>query len=165
MEIKIDFTRKDFLEFNKYVFLKKRIKKSISIAVFFILLWLIIMNLNKPFSPILILTELVVFSLVWVLFMFLSYKFSFFRISKMPDDKGEILGEKTYILTDDGLKQVSEYGESFVKWIGIKSLEENENYLFIFVDKIAAYVIPKRYFSNMSETKEFIKTLNENIKK
>jgi len=165
MEVKINFTRKDFLEFNKYVFFKKRIKKSISIAIFFVLFWLIIMNLNKPFSPVLILTELILFSLVWVLFMFLSYKFSFARISKMPDEKGEILGEKTYILLDDGLKQISEYGESFTKWIGIKSLEENENYLFIFVDKIAAYVIPKRYFSDKSETKEFIKTLNEKIKK
>ena len=41
----------------------------------------------------------------------------------MPDEKGEILGEKTYILSEDGLKEISENGESFIKWIGVKSLE------------------------------------------
>jgi hypothetical protein len=83
----------------------------------------------------------------------------------MPDKNGEILGEKTYILSDDGFKQISEHGESFIKWIGIKSLEENENYLYVFVDKIAAYVIPKRYLSDSPETREFIKVLKEKIKK
>ncbi|MBI9055469.1 MAG: YcxB family protein [Bacteroidales bacterium] len=83
----------------------------------------------------------------------------------MPDKNGEILGEKTYLLLEDGLKQVSESGESFIKWIGIKSLEENENYLFVFVDKIAAYVIPKKFFADTSELNEFISIVNSKIQK
>ena len=82
----------------------------------------------------------------------------------MPDKNGEIIGEKTYLILKDGFKQITANGESFIKWNGIKSLEENKNYLFIFVDKIAAYVIPKRYLNDLPEKNEFIKTLKENIK-
>lgn len=165
MEIKIEFTRNDYLEFNKYYYFKKKFKKSLIIPGFFILLWVVIMNFNESFNPILILTELVIFSLVWAVFMFISYKFSFYRISRIPDEKGEILGEKTYILSEDGLKELTKNGESFIKWIGIKSIEENENYIFIFIDKILAHVIPKRYFSDIQEMQKFLSVLNSNTKK
>ena len=164
MEIEIEFTRKDYLEFNKYYYFKKRIKRALIVPAFFVLLWLILLNFNRPFNPILILIELVVFSLAWGVFMFISYKLSLIRISRMPDEKGEIIGEKTYILSDDGLKEISKNGESFIKWIGVKSLEENENYVFIFIDKIMAHVIPKRYFSDTLELQEFMSILKSNIK-
>ena len=156
MEIRTQLTRQDYLEFNKYVFFKSRMKRSIVIALIFIIFWIVFLNYNQPFNFIILLIELLVFSMFWAIFILITYWITFARVKKMPDKNGEILGEKTYILTDDGLKQISANSESFFKWNAFKSIEDNKKYIFLFVDKIAAFIIPKRAFQDPKEMTTFI---------
>ena len=156
MEIKSQLTREDFVEFNKYIFLKMKMKRSIIIALIFIIFWIVYLNLNQPFNLIVLLIELIVFFLFWAILIFTFYRLSFARVKKMPDENGEILSEKTYFFTDDGLKEISENNVSFTKWSGFKSIEENKKYIFLFVDKIAAYIIPKRVFKDSKEVTQFL---------
>jgi hypothetical protein len=165
MEIKSQLSRQDYVEFNKYVFLKSKMKRSIIVALIFTIFWIVYLNLDQPFNLIIVLIELVVFSLFWTLLIFASYWYTFNRVRKMPDENGEILGEKTYIFSDDGLKQISENSESFTKWNGIKSIEENKKYIFLFVDKIAAYIIPKKVFKDSNEINIFLDFVKERTKK
>ena len=156
MEIKSQLTREDYVEFNKYIFLKMKMKRSIFIALIFIIFWIVYLNLNQPFNLLVLLIELLAFSLFWAVLIFAFYRLSFARIKKMPDENGEILSEKAYLLSDDGLKEVSTNNESFTKWSGFKSIEENKKYIFLFVDKIAAYIIPKRVFKDSEEVTQFL---------
>jgi hypothetical protein len=156
MEINSQLTREDYVEFNKYIFLKMKMKRSIFIALLFIIFWIVYLNLNQPFNLLVLLIELIAFALFWAVLIFAFYRLSFARIKKMPDENGEILSKKTYFLTDDGLKEISANNESFTKWSGFKSIAENKKYVFLFVDKIAAYIIPKRVFKDSEEVTQFL---------
>lgn len=165
MELKIDLNRKDFLEFNKYVLFRSRLKRTFIISTIFILLSILILNFNKPLDLILIGIELIIFCIAWSILLFILYQLNFQRIKKLPDTNGSILGQKTYILQDDGLKEITETSETLTKWNGIKKIIETEEYIYVFVDKIAAYVIPKRYFSEEKERIEFIETIKSKTEK
>jgi hypothetical protein len=165
MEIKTQITREDFLEFNKFVLLRNRLKKGFAIATIFILFWTIILNYNQPFNPITILIELIVFYIGWGILIFLLYKVNFQRIKKMPDQNGSILGDKTYILQDEGFKEITDSSETLTKWKGIKNIIETKNYTYVFVDKIAAYIIPKRNVDENNEVERFIKALKSKVGK
>lgn len=156
MEIKSQLTREDYVEFNKYIFLKIKMKRSIIIALAFIIFWIVFLNFNQPFNLIVLLIELIAFSLFWAVLIFTFFSFSIARIKKMPDEYGEILSEKVFFLSEDGLKEVSTNNESFTKWSGFKAIEENKKYIFLFVDKIAAYIIPKRAFKDSEEVTQFL---------
>lgn len=161
MEIRVQLTRQDYLEFNKFVFLRSRMKRNIIIALIFTISWIVYLNYNQPFYFLMLLIELVAFSLFWAIFILASYWVTLARVKKIPDENGEILGEKTYKFDDEGLKQISVNGESFTRWNAIKSIEVNKNYIFLFVDKIVAYVIPKRVFEDsveMTSLIDFVKT-------
>lgn len=164
-ELRIEFTRTDFWEFNKYVLFKRKFKRHYIIATFFVVLWLIILNLNAQLNITKILLELVIFYAIWTAAIFLMHFISIHRIKNMPDKDGSIIGKKTYIIQEDGLKEITETTESLVKWNGIKRITENKSCIFIFVDKIAAYVIPKRYFNSEIAINEFINLIEKKINK
>ncbi|BDX37821.1 hypothetical protein CYCD_11760 [Tenuifilaceae bacterium CYCD] len=165
MEFKSQLTRQDYLEFNKYILFKTRIKRNLIFVIVITLLWIVLLNYNQPLDFIAILIELIVFSILWSTLYLLIYGIAFLKIRKMPDENGSILEEKTYIFSEEGLKQISTNSESFTKWNAFKSIEENKKYIFLFVDKIAAYVIPKRVFQDSKEMNDFVDFLKGKIKK
>jgi hypothetical protein len=163
MEINVDLNREDYLKFNKYVILKNRIKRSFIIATIFIIIWIIILNKDIPFNLPLILIETIIFYLGWGVIFLIIYSINFNKIKRMPDENGSILGSKKYIILEEGFKEITDVSESITKWTGIKKLVENKEYIYLFVDKIAAFVIPKRYFDSNSQMDDFIKLINNKI--
>ena len=53
---------------------------------------------------------------------------------------------------------------SDVLWSGIKKIDQNKKYIFIFIEKNQAYVIPKKFLSS-ADTKSFYEKLIELRKK
>lgn len=162
MKIDIELTRKDYLEFNKRFILKKRFRNSILIAASFIILWLLIRNFDT-LNIIKIGVELLIFAAIWIVAIIITHKIQIEKIKKLPSKDGSILGIRTIIIEQDGLREVAPSNESFVKWDGIKKMVDMEDYIYIFVDNIAAYVIPTRYFNNHNEKELFIMKLKEKI--
>ena len=165
MELIVNINRTDFVEFNKFVFYKWKLKRSILFASFFIVLWVVILNFDKPFDLGLIFKEILIFSFFWALLMFIIYQASFLKIKKMPDDKGSILGNKRYLIQEEGIREISENSESYTNWKGIIKTMESDKYFFIFVDKVAAYVIPKIFFKDKNEENKFIEIIKSKTKK
>lgn len=159
MDIEVTITRTDFLELNKFVYFRNRLKRSFGIATFFIVVWLYILNKNGPFSIISILVQLVVFYACWGVLIFLLRQLAVWRIKNSPDTNGALLGTKQYQLTDEGIKEITEISESLTKWKGIQKIEETSEYIFVFIDRIAAYVFPKRAFGSKEELDQFIEIL------
>ena len=161
----IEITREDFLKFNKHILLKTRFKRSFIIASIFIIFWIIILNINQPLNFKIIIIEIVIFYLAWGVLIYVFYQLSFQRIKRMPDQNGIIIGKKTYIIQDNGFKEITDSSETITKWNGIKTIEETKDYIYVFVDKIAAYIIPKRSFIDETEGELFIKILKSKIVK
>ena len=159
--MKTEITREDFLNFNKHFLRKKRLKKQFLIPSAFIIICILILNIGKPFNLPVILVELLFLITIWTLISFVSYKIGLLALKKMPDTDGSILGPKTYVLEENGFKEISENSETLIKWSGIKNIEEVKDYYFIYVDNISAYIIPKRDFLNKNKEEEFIRTMEE----
>jgi hypothetical protein len=64
----------------------------------------------------------------------------------MVDDKPGLLGEHTLILSDDGIIESTSVNEALNKWAGIRGIEQNDGYIFIFLNQTMAHIIPKRAF-------------------
>jgi hypothetical protein len=163
MELKVDITRTDYLEFNKYVFFRSRIKRSYIIATIFVIIWVLLLNKNVSFNFLRILTQSIIMYSAWTVIILILNYLTLKRIKKMPDDNGGTLGEKTYNFLDEGFKEITENNETLTKWDGIKRMAESKNYIYLFVDKIAAYIIPKRYFVTEDEKIKFIDFINSKI--
>jgi len=163
MQIKIEINRKDFLSFQKYVYFRTRLRNSFIIASIFVIIWLFIINFNKPFDLLLLLVEAFIFYVAWAILVFIIYKLNFIKIRKLPDEQGSILGEKTYIILEDRLREITEHGESIIKWRGIKRIAETKDYIYVFVDKIAAYILPKRCFHPEDNKDDFLLTLKTKV--
>ena len=164
MEINIDLTRDDYADFNKYWFLKKGLKKRIYLVIIVAFGLPLVINSGRPFEIMTYLSTVVIAGLVFGLIYLGGLTLAMKRTKKLPSDNGSILGKKKFIITDEGLIEESESNKNLQKWKGIKSVESNDNSVFIFVDNIAAYIIPKRFFKDVTEQHSFIKTIDDRIK-
>jgi len=164
MEIQVDLTRADYADFNKYFFFKRKFKRilfNIIIIPFLITLYVTRNDLNNLF-------EFCIWYVITVLFFGIIYlgiiMLTLKRTGKLPSDKGSILGKRKYTITDEGLLEESEINNNLRKWSGIKTVDVNRNSVFIVVDTIAAYVIPKRSFKDDNEMNSFVQRVTEKIK-
>jgi len=160
--MKTEITREDFLQFNKHMQSRINSRKPILFALSFLFLLVIIMNIGEPFDLFAIATEMLILLVLWTFVFVLFKQISLSRIKKMPKDKGAILGNREYLIEDKGFREISDSSETLTNWKGFKEIQESTDHYYLFVDKIAAYIIPKRSFSNIRE-EEFIGAINENI--
>ncbi len=151
------------MAFNKYVLLRSKLKSGLAIVTVFNLLWLIVLNYNKPFDPLIVMIELIIFYLAWGVLILIMYMISFYRIRKMPDQDGSILRERTYVILDEGIKEVTTSSETLFRWNGIKKVAETNDYVYLFTDRIAAFIIPKRYLKGPGESERFVELLKQKI--
>jgi len=161
--MKTEITREDFLQFNKHMQSRINSRKPILFALSFLFLLVIIMNIGEPFDLFAIATEMLILLVLWTFVFVLFKQISLSRIKKMPKDKGAILGNREYLIEDKGFREISDSSETLTNWKGFKEIQESTDHYYLFVDKIAAYIIPKRSFSNIREEEEFIGAINENI--
>jgi hypothetical protein len=66
-----------------------------------------------------------------------------------------LLGKHRMVMSEDGLFESTEVGESRVSWAGVDRIEQNPEYIFIYTSAVGAHVIPKRAFRDMLEAEDF----------
>jgi hypothetical protein len=159
MEINIDLTRDDYADYNKYYFLNKRLKKRLYLIIIVAFCISFLVNRGRPFDLLTYFMSLIFAGFVFAILYIGITILSIHLLKKLPADNGCILGKKKFTITDEGLIEESESNVNLQKWKGIKSIETNNNSVFIFVDNIAAYVIPKRFFKDETEQENFIKAI------
>jgi len=164
MEINIELTRNDYADFNKYWFLKKGLKKRIYLVIIVAIGLPLIINSGRPFEIVTYLITVVFAGLIFGLIYLGGMTIAMKRTKKLPSDNGSILGKKRFLITDEGLIEESESYKNLQKWKGIKGVETNDNSVFIVVDNIAAYIIPKRFFKDTEELRNFINAIEEKTK-
>jgi len=156
LKVSFKLTEKDYINFNKFVFLQK--KKIIWILIFgsFFALFDIVRHPSEIFM-----VNLIMFFYVEVIF-FISYYAMSYVIAKLyakkKDIKKSLLCETDVILNEEGLIENTALNRSFFRWNGIKSVETNKNYIFIFINSLSAIIIPKRFFCSDSQFNTFLYT-------
>ena len=164
MEITVDITREDFGKFNTYVMRNnKAIKRFNLIIPIFLIVVFLLKNLkditNITFVVMLIIA---VFVIYYVVMFFLNPLMSF-AYKFIPLKDGAMLGEHKFRIADEGFWEIKANNETLTKWEGVKSIVENEKYIYIFIDAHMAHVIPKRCFNSEQEYLHFMTLLKQNV--
>jgi hypothetical protein len=76
---------------------------------------------------------------------------------------GNFLSPQTFSLSPAGLLQRSKHCESLIGWEAIESVEEDKNYLCLFLDRGLATYIPKRSFSDTAAYSDFAKQVDQYV--
>lgn len=158
MKLDIEITRLDYLDFNKYFFVKARLKKTIFTGLITVLSLQIILNRNE-FD----LKATVVSTIACIVVYFFAIYFSILRTESKPKDDSPILGRKEMEFNDDSILCESPAVSSIVNWSAIKSLDEGRTAFYLFMDSNSAYIIPKRYFKSEEQLNEFKNLIQSKI--
>ena len=165
MDIEVEITKKDFVNFNRYWYFKKKLKSRVWMIVIFSFTMPILINLGKEFNLAGYLGSVLVFGALFSVIFFGAIWLILGFSGNVPDKGGSILGKKKFSINENAFIEDSESNRNEQKWKSIKSVEENGNAIFVFIDNIAGYIVPKRGFKNEEEQKEFLRLMELNIKK
>ncbi len=80
------------------------------------------------------------------------------RVIKIARQRPGLLCEHTIGISPEWLSEKTRINENKVAWTTLKSIEEDSEYLFLFLDRLVAHVIPKRAFSSPQEANTFLNT-------
>ncbi len=153
MEIEVEITRDDFKKINEYFLKKKTIYKKLVFAGLLIVIGLVILvNIGEVVRYATriwgVLAQVVAAAAIYSVFVLTVNILNAFLLKRLPGEKGWILGKHKFRLSEEGLFESTEYNENLTRWGGIQSVEETRDYVYIFVDRCMAHVIPKRCFDS-----------------
>ena len=152
MKLEIEITTQDYVDFTVYHFTKTRLSRTV--VTCFLGLIILQFALNKDKSNIDV-SRIVVSLLLYIGIYCLFLYYSLNRSRKIPDDNGSLLGKKEFELSADHISYIDRDSAGQYKWTAIKSLEESKSAFYLYIDANMAIVMPKRYFKDKAEEKEF----------
>ena len=97
----------------------------------------------------------IVASLTWLSTRFTMRRFINKILKEEKPEKGQ-LGKHRVVLSDAGIVESTAVNESSRTWAGIDRVEQNSDYIFVYVAPIQAIIIPKRAFRDLSATEAFV---------
>ena len=65
------------------------------------------------------------------------------------------LGPQRYLLSEEGIRNVSSLADTLYRWSAVRHLGETPRHLFVLVDGTTGFVLPKRCFANHRAIEEF----------
>ena len=161
MQIEVEIKKYDLLELNKQTVLKRSRRRQVFIAVVGTALWLLVLNYGKPIDAGAIIFGAVLSAIFWTLAIAAIRYFTIRQIKSYYAEDGGSLGLRTYAIEETGFREKTDESEALTKWSAILEVRETEYHIFVFIDKLAAYIIPKRYFPSASEANGFLAALKE----
>ena len=68
---------------------------------------------------------------------------------------GSMLAPREVVIGRDGIHHFSQNYQSLTRWSGIIKIEDDQEFIMLYTDALAAYLIPKRCFSSSGESSAF----------
>ena len=81
-------------------------------------------------------------------------------MSNTEDNKG-IIGRRVLTITPDLITGITEYNEKKNKWSSVYRIAEDDNYIYIYIEYMKNYVIPKKAFENDAAITSFVETAKQ----
>lgn len=164
----VNITKKDYLEYSKFAlnrvcksnnqgtfgFFKSMIIWCVLTISFMVVFQIKSINLPSLHWQSVVLTA-GVFSIVVIGYLFNINKF---KKRATPNENGVMLGEKTIEFRPDGISETNRLGNCFYKWEAVEAIEEHNDNVYIFIDKLLALIVPASAFTS-SEDKLQLKAL------
>jgi len=111
--------------------------------------------------------ERVVFFIVSCLLMLIAYpayyKWAIKRNARSiysGTESNGILGAHTIIVDAEAVTERSAVGESRIAWSGLERIEDDGDYIYLYIGPLQAYVIPKRAFRTADDQEAFMQLVH-----
>ena len=168
MKIKYNLTEDDYINFNIcHMKNSKSLKRTMMINRFLTpLIFLVMPFVLGNISNISFGYWAVIFVLTYIFWVSLYeknvYKINRKRIRKMLKENSNegLIGEKVLEIDGDNIGVKDDSGENNINIKSIKNIIEDEEYIFIYVNSVAAIIVPIRVFENKEDKEKFKLLLN-----
>lgn len=154
MTLNYRLTKEDFYAFNYYSFWERPEKKLTRIRGTFLplFIFLVMLFISKPnpsdwgFSEAIILLGGVVYALISKNLVFRRIRK---RVDKMVVDTrdSKFFETTSYQFTDDEIVSTNTGSQSAIRYDALNHVDETENYLFIYITAVQAFILPKEAVS------------------
>lgn len=173
MKIDYELNTNDYLEFNMhYMNHSSTIKRSIFIQRYIIsLIFLVAPFLMKCISDIPFWYWSMCFIITYVLWIVFYPKHLTKSTKKRMDkliNEGknlDLFGKHSLAIVEEGLIDHSEFGETKTNWQAIEKIHETEDFVYIYIGAVKAYIIPKRSFVDEAEKDNFLDEIKNKVVK
>lgn len=167
--MKIDFTltKEDYIAYNiHHIEHSPSLKKSLNIQRYGLaLIFLIFPFIIASITSISLTLWLVVYGTVFVFWIKFYPKYYISstrkRIIRLIEEgnSANLLGDRSIILTEEGVEEISPQGESRTTWGSIERIDETQEYIYIYTSPVNAYLVPTRAFEGTAQKSEFLMIL------
>ena len=158
MKLTFDITREDYFEFNKFHFLKTKLKRTIILGVLTLVILQLFLN-REQFDW----TATIISSTICVLVYIYAIKRSLDKTKNIPDKNGTILGQKEMEFTDEKIIYKTSNSEGSSGWATIKNIKESPKAFYLYMDTNMAMLVPKRVFKEGADEAAFRNLVNQKI--
>ena len=179
-EIEYTIGKDDILAFNRFhtrhsAAWKRQYREQqivSSALIFFICFALaLIACVIRPETPLAVAAPLgILIAAVAIFFNLLFYRYQVNSsqkklVNEMIDEGRNrgMLGRHKLIVEDEYLVEITEVAEGRTMWIGVERVEQDDDYIAIYIGYATAHVIPKRSFRDEEAAQDFFNLVRERI--
>jgi hypothetical protein len=103
--------------------------------------------------------------LALLFWLWVAIKFMRPRAQRMlePTTGGTILCEYQLTLNADGVEIRTQHWDSLTRWSGVVSVDETPDHVFLRIDNVAAYTVPRRAFPDEDALRRFVSVARAHI--
>ena len=152
-----EIERQDYVDFNKYHYLKTSLKRILIFGGLGIIVLMSILHSDDN------LIGMIIAPFIYILFYIFTILRSLKATKMIPKDNGSILGKKELEFSDTGIAHSDKNSNGNIKWQAIKSLQQGSKAFYLYLDANVAIIIPKRVFENSLEISEFENYIKERL--
>lgn len=69
-----------------------------------------------------------------------------------------VWGRHQVAISPDGITESGEFGQTSTTWRAVERVAQNGDYAFVYINALAAIIIPRRAFAAPAEFEEFVRT-------
>ena len=169
MRIEYELTKSDFEEFHKYHMAHSKIGRGARLFKYLLILVVVLgVLINEGIfrggvTPVMWISLLLTVVLMGGIFLLMDALVGRNTAKKMANrlskKDSHVLGWRSLEICEDGLMTVKPNAEGKTYWNGIDRVEENTGYIFVYLNAVAAHIVPKTAFADEKQEAEFMDIL------
>lgn len=154
MQVSVDIRRSDLIKFNLFLLPRAR-GNLIFVAVLAIGMFIYTLVKVRPSGVADIAVAAVTSTLSGVGALLAGFAVSLAYILLTSSTINGVLGEHTYQITPEGLRESTSSNEGLQKWVGVHAVDKSSGFIFIRISGYLFHLIPRRAFGSQQEFESF----------
>lgn len=164
MEINYNITEEAYLEFNLYhaknsETMKKSVTTQRVLVPIIYLLLSVFLSYVLDMPVLFLFIPFLIVSVLWAVF-YPAYFHRHIRRNAQKlirEGKNEgMLGNRTMIFTEEGLREITSTGEKIQSWPGIEKIGEDSSNFYLYNSGMSAYIVSKRNMADIDGVRSFL---------